>query len=228
MAARLASIAATASAADRAALTSNLGKHQMSNAPLPHREWVKFLRTHVGENWSVLQHYNEDRSASIPIISIESDGAFVAATIGLMDTNQAKKPTSDLRTEVVACSRSKDDVVCNVLATSAFYVLTHGWRMGPGTIFETMVSMYRPETKLPHVYFTAPMEREDWGSIEPRLAWDEWGNVSLSNRLLHPLIAVPISEAESKFVSQASPQELEAIWKTRGTDIFDWDRDSAV
>jgi len=200
----------------------------MPNAPLPHREWVKFLRTHLGDDWSVLDYYNEDRSASIPIVSIEAPGAFVAATIGLMDINQAKRQGSDLRAEFVAGSRVIDEKVCNVLSTAAFFVLQQKWQAGPGTIFETLVSMYRPETKLPHLYFTAPMERDDWGSNAQPLAWDEWGNVQLSDRVLHPLLAVPVSEAEANLVSESSGRELEALWKQNGTDIFDWDRASAV
>jgi len=161
--------------------------------------------------------YDDDaRTTRIPIFTSESTDGVVAATIGIMDMNQSKKPLLELRAELMVRSRSNDPVVCNVLSTLAFYLLKDKWQANPGTIFENMVSMYLPETDLPHIFFTAPFE------------WEEWGKVTLSDRVIHPLLAIPVSNAEADLVTKNSGQDLEALWNSCRTDVFNWSRASAV
>jgi len=95
-------------------------------------------------------------------------------------------------------------------------MLKDGWRVRPGVIFESMVSMYFPDTKLPHVMFTAPFQ------------WPGMGNVPLSEKTLYPLVAIPVSEAESRLASLNAGKDLERLWEERSVDVLDWGRLSVI
>jgi len=181
-----------------------------------HKDWANFLRSYFGGVVSVTMYDDDARTTRIPIFTSKSSSGVVAATIGIMDMDQSKRSSAELRTELVARSSSNNPVVSNIVSTLAFYLLKDKWRANPGTIFENMVSMYLPDTKLPHIFFTAPFE------------WEEWGSVALSDRVIHPLLAIPVSDAEAELATNSSGQYLEALWQEHGTDIFNWSRSSVV
>ncbi len=184
--------------------------------PQAHKEWAKFLRDHTRGIATITMYGDDTNATQIPIFTSESQDGFIAATIGLMDIDQSNNPSRELRTELLVKSRRKDLAICNILSTLAFYLLKDRWRANPGTVFENMVSMYLPETVLPHVYFTAPFE------------WEEWGSVALSDRTIHPLLAIPVSCAEADLAANGMAQELESTWLRGGLDVFDWARVSAA
>ena len=181
-----------------------------------HKDWATLLRNRLGGKASVVMYNDDDNVTQVPIFSSENSDGLVAATIGLMDLNQSKKPNLVLRTELMMYSRNNDKLVSNVLSTIAFYILKNGWRANPGTVFESMVSMYFPETHLPHIFFTAPFQ------------WEEWGNVNLDDRVIHPLLAIPVSDAEAELATNRTGGVLESLWSDCGTDVFDWSRKSAA
>lgn len=180
-----------------------------------HKDWANFLRGHFGGVASVTMYGDDAKTTHIPIFTSVSSSGVVAATIGIMDTDQSRTPSAELRTELVVRSSSNDQVVSNLVSTLAFYLLKDKWLANPGTIFENMVSMYLPDTKLPHIFFTAPFQ------------WAEWGSVALSDRIIHPLLAIPVSDAEAELATHRSGH-LEELWQERGTDVFNWSRASAA
>ena len=180
------------------------------------KEWANRLRSQLGGLAAVTNFYDETNTAQIPIFTSTNSDGIVASTIGLMEVDQSRQPSKEIRTEILMDQRGHDERICNILSTIAFYILKNGWRVAPGTIFESMVSMYIPDTCLPHVYFTAPFQ------------WDNMAKVSLSDRIIYPLIAVPISETESVVAGKNTGRDLEALWVQRGTDVLNWGRRSAT
>jgi hypothetical protein len=83
-------------------------------------------------------------------------------------------------------------------------------------VFHDVVKMYVPGTELPHVMFTAPFQ------------WDTMSKLSLSEKTIYPLVAIPISEAEAEVARANGGQGLEALWVQQSTDVLDWSRKSAA
>ncbi len=180
------------------------------------KDWATLLKNRLAGTTSVRRYYNDSKTIEIPISATATADGIVAATVGLTDINQSRNPSVALYTELMMHSRDNDETICNVLSTIAIYILKDQWRANPGTIFNDQVALYFPKTKLPHIYFTAPFD------------WENWGRVALSDRVINPLLAIPVSEAEANFALTQSGQELEALWKNSGTDVFNWKRASAV
>lgn len=181
-----------------------------------HKEWANVLRSRVGGSVAITKYSDDARARHVHIFSSESGGGIVAATIGLMEINQSRNSAVDVRTEVLLDSRANDPRVGNVLSTIAFYILKDGWRVTPGTVFENLVSMYFPDTSLPHIYFTTPFQ------------WSDMGKVALSEQVIYPLLAIPVSEAEAELASVDSGRELENLWASRSVDVLNWERASVV
>lgn len=180
------------------------------------KDWANILRSRVGGEVAVTMYGDEEQVARIPIFTGKTNGGVVAATVGLMEVNQSRNPANEIHCEILIDSRRDNPAVPSILSTISFYVLKNEWKVAPGKIFEDIVAMYLPETKLRHTYFTAPFQ------------WSDLGKVELLDRTIYPLVAIPISAAEATLASINQGKELESLWERLGTDVLDWERDSAV
>jgi hypothetical protein len=181
-----------------------------------HKEWAKLMRSRVGGNCEVKAYYDDPKQHKIHIFTSSNENGVLAATVGLMDTAMRFSSGVELRSEVIMDQRGHDSRLANILATIAFYVIKDGWKIAPGIVFEDMVRMYIPETELPHVMFVGPWQFRDLS------------RVTLSDRTIFPLVAVPISEAESELARANAGRDLEDLWQRKSTDVLDWARTSAI
>jgi hypothetical protein len=178
-------------------------------------DWAGFLRDHVQGEGQVAS-FGRTRMDAVPIFHCRNPRVLFAATLGLMDVNQAPRGTEPVFTELLlARLRSEDELPCHVLASAAACILQEGWRVGPGALLEGVVGAHLPGAKLPHLYFTFP---------DQYAGFDE---VKLSGRTIHPLACYPVSEAEAVPVRAGRCQELEARWEQMQVDPKDWARASA-
>lgn len=178
-------------------------------------KWAKLL--HERSRGGVVATFGDPtRGAVVPIFLARNSSGDFAATLGLMELSQTAPPEKPIWTELLMVRRGADDRVCNLLATAALYVLKDGWRVAPGVVFESLVSMYYPDTRLPHLYFTVPS------------MFDGLERVELGERTLHPLIAFPISERESQLARTDHGDALESLWESKATDVMDWSRASVL
>jgi hypothetical protein len=180
------------------------------------KDWANILRARIGGEAAVTMYGDEEQTTRIPIFTGKTGGGVIAATIGLMDVNQSGNPDFKVHSEVLIDSRRDSPAVPSILSTISFYVLKNEWKVAPGSIFEDIVSMYLPGTRLPHIYFTAPFQ------------WKDLGKVELIDRIIYPLVAVPISSAEAALASTNKGNDLESLWERLGTDVLDWERESAL
>jgi len=190
--------------------------NERMNPPATHKEWASHLCDVMGGKYAVHSYLDDSGENKIPIFTSVTTDGIVAATVGLSDIDQSGVRGLGWYTEIIMDKRESDPRVANVLSTIAFYMLKDGWRVRPGVIFESMVSMYFPDTKLPHVVFTAPFQ------------WPGMGNIPLSEKTLYPLVAIPVSEAESRLASLNAGKDLERLWEERSVDVLDWGRSSVI
>lgn len=177
--------------------------------------WAKLL--HQRNGGGVVATFGDPtQGAAVPIYYARNAGGAFAATLGLMDTSQTPPTEKPIWSELMLVRRGADETVCNLLATAALYILKDGWRVAPGVIFESLVSMYYPDTRLPHLYFTVPS------------MFDGMERVELGERTLHPLIGFPISERESQLARTDRGDALESLWESKATDVMDWNRPSVL
>jgi len=184
--------------------------------PDTYKYWAKHLRSLVGGECAVTAYYDEPEQNEIDIFTSVNSEGILASTIGLMDYDQSRNTRVEIHSEIIMDRRGKDERIANILSTIAFYVIKDGWKIAPGVVFEEMVKMYIPESKLPHVMFVAPFQ------------WSDMSKVVLSNKTIFPLIAVPISEQESRMAASNNGLDLETLWQERSIDVLDWERSSAV
>lgn len=184
--------------------------------PGVHKQWAQHLRATIGDVCAVTSYLDEAEENRIHIFTSQNKEGVVAATVGLMDINQSRQPGKEIYSEVLMDQRGHDERIANILSTIAFYIRKDGWKIAPGVIFESMVEMFVPETRLPHVMFVSPFQ------------WDGMSRVLLGNRTIHPLLAIPISEAESEVAKRNQGRDLEDLWERQSVDFFDWGRVSSA
>lgn len=189
-----------------------------SPAQIPniHKLWAQHLRAAVGGKCAVTSYLDEPEENHIHIFSSQNSKGIVAATLGLMGINQSQEFGKEIYSEVIMDQRGYDERIGNILSTIAFYVIKDGWKIAPGVIFESMVEMFVPNTELPHVMFASPFR------------WDRKTGILLGERTVYPLVAVPISKAESEIAAKNQGRDLEELWERQSIDVLDWERRSAV
>jgi antitoxin YqcF len=188
-----------------------------TNPSAHHRAWARYLRSTLPNHAiDVAAYYDDDRTHRVAILTARNAGGVVAATIGLMEYDQGKAG-APIFSEVLADSRDGNEYIANVLSTVAFCVIKDGLRIYPGAVFEGAIAMYTSELNVRHAIFVPSMQ---WG--------DAMSNVSLVDRIIHPLLMIPITDAESDLVRRQGAEELELLWTRVHCDVFNWRRASAA
>jgi len=184
------------------------------NPPADHIKWVSYLRKKVPGDVRVFRHYDEGEQNAIHIFTSENDEGVVAATVGLMDFDQRRGSGPPIGTEVLLDGRGRPPHIANVAATIAFFIMKDGRKVAPDVTFADMVSMYAPELEVKHILFIPPFQ---WGEGMSR--------VTLGERTIYPLLAVPITDRELGFVKDYGAGALQSLWEQRHTDVLDWSRE---
>jgi hypothetical protein len=122
-----------------------------------------------------------------------------------------------VRIEVAGACASEVKEFGNAISTVAFFVMKDKWFCRPGVVFETMLSMYDLSATMEHLYFTAPSQ---WPALNTTL--------ELSTKKVTWLWAIPISEAESRFIAEQGDERFEDMLEASGADVFDIHRPSIV
>lgn len=186
--------------------------------PAAHVAWAKHLREKIpGDSIKVFRHYDEGERNAITIFTSENAEGIVAATVGVMEYDQARPGKPPLATEILLDARGRPCDVANVAGTIAFCIMKDGWKVAPDVTFPDVVAMYAPELRVKHVLFVPPFQ---WESGMSR--------VTLGDRTIFPLLAVPITEGELRLVEQQGADELTERWERLSTDVLDWSREGVA
>ncbi len=186
--------------------------------PAAHIAWAKYLRDVIpGDDVKIHRHYDEGERNSISIFTSENAEGIVAATVGVMDYDQGRGEGEMLSTEILLDARGRPCDVANVVGTIAFCIMKDGWKVAPGVAFPDIVAMYAPHLRVKHVLFVPPFQ---WDAAMSR--------VTVGDKTVFPLLAVPITEGELRLVEQQGSDELMELWERLSTDILDWSRDGVA
>lgn len=188
------------------------------NLPPEHRLWAEHMRASTPDGQvAVTLHTDEAEEQTIAIFSARNLDGVVAATVGLMDYDVGDDPDDPVFVEIIVDARGDAAWVAEIVATLAFHVMKDGWKPAPGVIFERAIEMYSPELQVKHVMFVPPIQWEE-----------EMDAVELDEKIVQPLLAVPITEGEAVFVRAHGSEALEDLWARAEVDVFDWSRSGVV
>ncbi|MCP3940006.1 MAG: suppressor of fused domain protein [Desulfobacteraceae bacterium] len=140
------------------------------------------------------------------------------STIGLSDTpllkNGSEYPT---RIEIIGVCGTAFSGFDNVLATTAFCIINSKWFCYPGAIFPNVLSMYDISSTMRHFIFVPPFLWED-----------KLKTITIGNKTIAWLLAVPISDEERQFAEEKGSDALENLFEEKQIDIYDLERASVV
>jgi hypothetical protein len=175
----------------------------------------------LGGKPRVVAHWDEPEEHSVDIAICEnatSRGLTSYSTVNLSDTPLMHKGREyPVRIELVGACKGKVEKFANVLSTAAFFVMKEKWFCRPGVVFETLVGMYKLSKTLEHLYFTAPSQ---WPELNKTL--------KLKTKKVTWLWAIPISEAESRYIAEHGDEKFESLLEESDADVFDIRRKSIV
>ena len=134
------------------------------------------------------------------------------ATIGLCEF-----PIDSLLVELLYGAYTSAELAGNMVSTCAFFIIKDQWKVAHGTVFETLVEMYYPDSEMKHLYFTTPFLWED--KLEGFTVQDE---------AVHFFLAIPISDAELGFKNKNGTEAFEELLQNHDIDIFDVYRKSII
>ncbi len=164
--------------------------------------------------------YDDDRKSHVDILQcadVPEKGVTSYSTVGLSDAplflDGEEYPT---RLELVGACASEFENFANVLATSAFNVINTHWFCAPGMIYPEVFAMYQPEGPMRHVLFVPPF------------LWEDLRTLTLPDKTVAWLLAIPISEAEMQFAEEHGPDKLEDLFVEKQIDIYDFERLSVL
>jgi hypothetical protein len=140
------------------------------------------------------------------------------ATIGLSDAPLYKDGSEyPARLELVGACGSRFEGLDNALATAAFCIINSKWFCYPGAVFSDILSMYTMSSSMHHFFFTPPF------------LWEETlKTMTIGDKSVAWLLAVPISNEERAFAEDQGSDALETLFEEKQIDIFDLERQSVV
>lgn len=169
----------------------------------------------------VVAHWDDENEHSVDILSCPdapAPGLTSFSTVTLSDSPLIQQGREfPVRIELVGACDTEVEAFANVLCTAALFVMKDGWFCRPGAVFETMVSMYRLSDSMEHLYFTAPSH---WPELNTTLA--------LSTKKVTWLWAIPISDAESRYIAKHGDDRFESLLEESNADVFDIHRTSII
>jgi hypothetical protein len=167
----------------------------------------------------VRTYWDRDEAHSVDILDCNDrpNPGFVSySTLGV-HLLPNKVDADDIRVEMAGVAGTDVAEFPNLLATAAFYVIKDRWLCAPGVVFPSMLNEYKLSSTLEHIMWAEPFP------------WEQLGSVEVGGGLtIHWLLAIPISEAERRFLMDRGFYELEKIFIDREIEYFDLNRPSAI
>jgi antitoxin YqcF len=187
----------------------------MSPVKEEYKEYSSYISDQIGgDDIDVVCYDDESGENEIDIYTNKSEDGTVASTIGLMEIDQSVDPKMKIYAEILMDDQDSNEFLSSILSTIAFFIMKEKWKIAPGVILKNVIEMYIPDLNVKHVMFIAPFQWDD-DMLEVHLS---------TKKIVYPLLAVPITERESKFVIENGSEALEKIWIEKDCDILNWKR----
>jgi hypothetical protein len=174
--------------------------------------WVKEA---LGAKPLIARYHDDDEAHRVDVASL-ADGRWpgysIYSTIGLAESplfHRSGDPFP-LRVEIMGGCQTDCGWFPNALATCAFFVMKDHWLPRPGVVFETLVEMYDASSMLKHFYFTEPWDWEILHEVR-----------QLPDRTFTWLWTFPISDGESRLVSEEGGEAFEVLLRRENVNVYD-------
>ncbi len=182
-----------------------------------HKKWARHMAKNAGgEDVRVERFRDEATDDCIDLFISENDEGAVVATVGLMEYNQSPLAELDIRSEVILDIRGGHPAMTDVACAVAYGVIRGEFKVAHGIVLEGLMAQIVPEHPLPHILCITPFQ------------WEQgMDRVEIEERVIHPLVALPISDAEKALVDGSGVGALEKAWVEARCDVLDWGRAGA-
>jgi len=193
----------------------------MSNISEDKKTIAKTLAQAFGGKPSVRRFWDEKDKQFVDILTCSNrpeKGVSSYSTIGLSDAPLLKDGTEyPTRVEITGACGTAFSGFNNALATAAFCIINSKWFCYPGAIFPDVLSMYDISPTMRHFIFVPPFLWED-----------KLKTITVGNKTVAWLLAVPISDEERQFAEEKGSDALEDLFEEKQIDIYDLERNSVV
>lgn len=185
------------------------------------KQIARYASAAFGGSARVEEYKNNSDTLSVGILSCRDkpvEGVTSYSTVKLSDhPMQWKDGEFPTRIELAGTSLNTADFFPNILASAAFTIMQSDAVYHPGTVIPNVVAQHYPESKLPHIYLTAPfLWPHDLETLDCGTKTVSW------------LLAMPISEAEHRYLKEHGEHALEQLLEKEKTDFSDLDRVSIL
>jgi hypothetical protein len=190
--------------------------------PSTRARWVATtVREVFGGDCRVRRYWDDPHEHHIDIATCDSEASDESSlsTVGLSD--YLAESTSGWKGSVelaAACRSQYESVVAHALATSAFNIAKHSWRIGPGSTVPDVLGRYDSALPMRHWFFKPPFA---WGD---RLIEE----ASPDGEPVRWLMAVAISESELRFAERHGIEALDEALGEANSDYLGLNRDEIV
>jgi hypothetical protein len=175
----------------------------------------------VGGVAQISRYYDKKEIAFIDIVAIKDtpeEGVMFYSTLGVSDHSIGLLSDNlPLRVELIFTIDEKQELVENMLASSAFCIINSNYKCYPGAIFKDIITSYINNIDMKHVMF-----------VQPFLWENDFREYKTDDRIIEWLLAVPISEREYLYAEEQGSEALEELFEKHQIDIFDLTRKSIL
>lgn len=176
------------------------------------QELARYLASVMNASPSVARYWDDNDRHHIDIMSADNvpeRGVVTLATLGLSDQSIGLEAEgSELRVELLAAVARDCKTFPNILATSAFDLMTGKAKCRPRSVVPNVVAMYESSSEMKHVLLVPPFLWE----VETQ---------KLPGVLVTWLQVVPISESEYAYAQSNGADALEDLFVKEQIDVFD-------
>lgn len=180
---------------------------------------ANYLRSRLSPHVTVQRFHDSRNVNSIDVLSAPNTpkaGVEAYATVNFSDHSiDAMVDGVPLRVELLMAAYPRFGDAVKMLCSCAFNRINAGLVIGPDLIYANVVKTYMPKSPMTSVMLVAPfswtMETQHFPSKV--VAW---------------LQLLPISDAETQFAANNSPDELQDLLERSGIDAFDLNRRSVL
>jgi antitoxin YqcF len=175
----------------------------------------------IGGAPTARRYGDEDESHWVDIAEFADrpmDGYATYSTLSLHGTPNPLEG-EDIRVEIAGVAPRAASGFPDLLSTAAFFVIKDHWLCAPGVVFPGLLPTYYPalSSTLEHLMFVGPFP------------WQGLSRVEISRDLaVHWLLAMPISEAERRYLLEHGYDRFEELFEAQGVEYYDLDRPSVV
>jgi antitoxin YqcF len=182
------------------------------------RQLGRHIRAQLGAKTKVVRYGDDDGRQDVFLVSaldVPCAGVTTFGTVGLSNRSQ-QFHDKEVFVEVLGACASATSRFDNLIASCAFASLKGGTSVVYGGIIENILDQYQLSARLRHVTFVAPFL---WAGFEP---------FDVQGKQIHWLAAVPISDAELKYLREEGIDALEDLFEKNQINLYDIDRRSAL